>query len=148
MLKVFISYASEDRDLVLPYYDLLQADGIGAWMDTKNIHPGQNWELEITRAFKDAHIILLFCSSRSVNKRGFVRREANEAIENLKYLKPDDIYLIPVLLEPCELPPELSARLQYVRLDVSDGWDRVRRAIQLAAEQRSIDLKIGTVSGP
>ncbi|ASI69128.1 hypothetical protein BA022_11645 [Diaphorobacter nitroreducens] len=111
-LKVFVSYAKEDRGRALQYYELLAQEGAEPWMDVKKLLPGQNWEAEIERAFSEANVVVLLLSKRSVDKRGFVQREANDAIERLRYKQPTDIYVIPLLLEPCDVPAHISGRLQ------------------------------------
>lgn len=147
-LKVFMSYAKEDRDHALKYYDLLVREGASPWMDEKCLLPGQNWEAEIARAFSDANVVVLLLSNRSVNKRGFVQREANDAIEGLRYKQPTDIYVIPMLLEPCEVPRHIATRLQYVDLSTPGAWNQVRASLKLAAEQQSIELTHGLNAGP
>ena len=147
-LKVFVSYAKEDQALALDYYQKLTEEGFTPWIDTKHILPGQNWEAEIDKAFKEANVILLLLSPRSVDKRGFVQREANDAIENLRYKKPTDIYVIPLLLEKCEVPQPISQRLQYVDMSMTHAWEQVLAALKAAAEQQSIELTNGTTAGP
>ncbi|MDO4430154.1 MAG: toll/interleukin-1 receptor domain-containing protein [Lonepinella koalarum] len=73
-LKVFISYAKEDQKIAIQYYEWLETEGFMPWLDIKKLKGGQNWELEITRAFKSSHVIILLMSSKSVSKRGFVQR--------------------------------------------------------------------------
>lgn len=147
-LKVFVSYAKEDRDLALRYYELLLQEGASPWMDVKHLLPGQNWEAEIEKAFSDANVVMLLLSKRSVSKRGFVQREANDAIERLRYKQPTDIYVIPLLLEPCDVPSYISGRLQYVNLSTSGAWDQVKASLRIAAEQQSIELTTGLDAGP
>lgn len=147
-IKVFLSYAKEDRESALKYYELLLADGATPWMDVKRLLPGQNWEAEIERAFCDAHVVILLLSKSSVNKRGFVQREANDAVEKLRYKQPTDIYVIPLLLEPCDVPSHIAGRLQYVDLGTPGAWDQVRASLKLAAQQQSIELREGVSIGP
>ncbi len=147
-LKVFVSYAKEDRDQALKYYDRLSEEGTSPWMDVKHLLPGQNWEAEIEKALSDANVVVLLLSSQSVNKRGFVQREANQAIERLRYRQPTDIYVIPLLLEPCEVPSQISGRLQYVDLNTPGAWEQVAAALRVAAKQQSIELEKGVSSGP
>ncbi|MFZ2269148.1 MAG: TIR domain-containing protein [Azonexus sp.] len=147
-LKIFVSYAKEDRDLALKYYDLLLQEGAAPWMDVKHLLPGQNWEAEIDKAFSDANVVVLLLSKQSVNKRGFVQREANDAIERLRYKQPTDIYVIPLLLEPCDVPSHISGRLQYVDLSTAGAWDQVKTSLKIAAEQQSIELARGLDAGP
>ncbi|KAB1593815.1 TIR domain-containing protein [Burkholderia cepacia] len=147
-LKVFVSYAKEDRDLALKYYDLLLQEGTAPWMDVKHLLPGQNWEAEIDKAFSDANVVVLLMSKKSVNKRGFVQREANDAIERLRYKQPTDIYVIPLLLEPCDVPGHIAGRLQYVDLNTAGAWEQVQASLKIAAEQQSIELAKGLNTGP
>ena len=147
-LKVFISYAREDRERALHYYDLFAKEGVSPWIDVKQLLPGQSWEAEIDRALSDAHVVVLLLSKRSVTKRGFVQREANDAIDRLRYKQPTDIYVIPLLLDQCEVPSFIAGRLQYVDLNVDGAWDQVKASLRIASEQQSIQIEQGTISGP
>ena len=146
-LKVFVSYAKEDRDRALKYFDLLVKAGTTPWIDIKHLLPGQNWEAEIEKAFSDAHVVVLLLSKKSVSKRGFVQREANDAIERLRYKQPTDIYVLPLLLEPCDVPSHIAGRLQYVDLSTPGAWNQVCASLELAAEQQSIVLTQGVNVG-
>lgn len=147
-LTVFISYAREDQAQALHYYELLQREGVTPWIDVRNLLPGQNWEAEISKAFGEANVVILLLSPRSVSKRGFVQREANDAIERLRYKQPTDIYVIPLLLEPCEVPSQIAGRLQYVDLTSDGSWGRVKASLRLASAQQSIQLEQGVPHGP
>lgn len=147
-LKVFVSYAKEDLEQALQCFERLVDAGVTPWLDVKKLLPGQNWEAEIERAFSDANVIVILLSKCSVDKRGFFQREANEAIEKLRYKKPTDIYVIPLLLEACDVPSYIANRLQYVNLGANDAWDQIRSSLKLAAEQQSIVLAKGHALGP
>lgn len=146
-LTAFISYAKEDLDQALIYYDKLELEGVSPWLDVKKLLPGQNWEVEIDRALNSANLVVLLLSPKSVSKRGFVQREANEAIARLKYKLPTDIYIIPLLLEPCEVPEFISSKLQYLALSEPNAWDLVRASLQVASKQQSIQLANGIAHG-
>jgi len=143
-----MSYAKEDRELALEYYERLVSEGTVPWMDEKHLLPGQNWEVEIDKALRDANVVLLFLSKQSINKRGFVQREANDAFERLRYKQPTDIYLIPLLLEQCDVPSQIAERLQYIDLCTPGAWEQVCASLRLAAEQQSIELANGIIAGP
>ena len=147
-LKVFISYAKEDRAQALTYFDRLSGEGFSPWIDTKKLLPGQNWEAEIERAFSDANVVILLLSKNSVSKRGFVQREANAAIERLRYKQPADIYVIPLLLNLCEVPSHIAGRLQYLDVSTPGAWEQVLASLKLAAEQQSIEITNGLPIGP
>lgn len=146
-LNVFISYAKEDQSLALDYYARFNDEGVSPWIDYHKLLPGQNWEFEIDRALKEANVVVLLLSPRSVSKRGFVQREAKDAIEQLRYKKEGDVYILPLILEPCEVPSFISDKLQYVDMTSVGAWSRVHQALLLAAEQQQIDLQRGIVAG-
>lgn len=145
MLKIFLNHASEDRALVMPYFDKLKALGYDPWID-RALLPGQDWNEEIQRAFRSADVVLLFMSPRSVNKRGYVQKEIHDAMERLKFLLPGDIGVIPLMLEDCQVPSHISNSLQYTRLP--SDWHKVVSSLELAATQRSIAVNQGLELGP
>lgn len=145
MLKVFLNHAAEDKALVMPYFHKLKALGFEPWIDNR-ILPGQDWDEVIQRAFNAADVYLIFMTSRSVSKRGYVQREINDALEKQRYNLPGDIGLIPLLLEDCEIPVKVSRSHQYIRLP--DGWQDVVESLKLAAQQRSVAIHSGVENGP
>lgn len=147
-LRAFISYAKEDQAQALACYERLEQEGFDPWIDRRCLLPGQNWEFEIDRAMREAHVVILLMSPRSVSKRGFVQREANEAIERLRYKLPDDIYVVPLVLDPCIVPPQIAGRLQYIDLNEEGAWRQVVAALRRAAEQQSIEFTEGISQGP
>lgn len=147
-LKVFISYAKEDQPVALEYYQRLKDEHFDPWIDKLHILPGQNWSAEIDKAFKEANVILLLLSKQSVDKRGFVQREANDAIEYLRYKKPTDIYAIPLLIDDCDVPQPISQRLQYIDMRNTLAWEQVLASLRTAAEQQSIEITNGSAAGP
>lgn len=145
MLKLFLNHAREDRALVLPYLEKLKAIGHDPWID-KRLLPGQDWDEEIQRAFHSSDVVLMFMTPRSVNKRGYVQREINDALERLKSLLPGDIGVIPLMLEECEVPHKIARVLQYIRLP--NEWHTVVESLALAAQQRQIAVNEGLPLGP
>jgi hypothetical protein len=57
-LKVFLCYAHADRDLVRGLYTRLTKDGVNAGLDKAKLLPGQDWELEIRRAVREADVVI------------------------------------------------------------------------------------------
>lgn len=147
-LKIFISYAKEDLTYANDCFEKMARAGFDPWLDEKKLLPGHNWMLEIDKAFKGSHVILMLLSERSVNKRGFVQREANDALEELRYKKKDDIYIIPLRIEPCEIPLHLASRFQYLDLNSKDAWEKIFESLRTAASQQSIQLEQNEIKGP
>jgi hypothetical protein len=147
MFKTFISYATEDFEQVSAIRERLEAAGFSTWMDKKSILPGQNWEYEITKALKTCNVVLVFLSTNSFQKRGYVQREIALALDNLREKLEDDIYLIAIKLESIEVPDRLRIR-HWLDWRAADAWHKLTAALMAAATQQQVDLSIGQAHGP
>jgi hypothetical protein len=136
-LKVFLCHASGDKPAVERFYNTLVNDGIDAWLDKKNLIPGQNWQYEIPKAVKSSDVVIVFLSSLSVTKEGFVQKEIRIALDTADEKPEGTIFIIPARLENCEVPERL-ARFQWVDLFEEDGYERLYKALQLRAKSLSI----------
>lgn len=131
---LFISYATPDRERVLPYHDWLQAEGYETWIDCNQLLPGQNWDLEINRAIDRATLILAFVSENTIARRGYVQRELKIAIDRLRDRLSDDIYIIPILLDDVAIPDELK-RIQAISSSEPNCRPKIAAALQLQLER-------------
>ncbi len=104
-LKVFLSYASQDKPVVRELSRLLAGEGwIDPWIDEKKLLPGQDWRLKIEEAVETSDIVIICLSNNSVSKEGFIQKELRYAKE-IALEKPDEtIFLIPLRLDDCETP--------------------------------------------
>lgn len=114
--EVFISHAKEDIDVAEELFDFLLANGYTPWLDKKKLKVGANWDLEIKKALKESTFVIALLSSTSVNKRGYIQREFKYALEYWETKLNDDIYIIPILLDKCEVPEQLS-KFQWIEVD-------------------------------
>lgn len=143
--KIFLSYASEDYEVVADLYRYLRTMGCVPWMDRVDLLPGQEWRDEITRALTESDFILLCLSEASVNKRGYVQKEVKKALDLLDELPDSEIFLIPARLEECAIPPSLT-RKQWVDLYKEEGLRKLCLAIHAGLISRSAankDLRRG-----
>jgi formylglycine-generating enzyme required for sulfatase activity len=110
-LRVFLCHSSGDKPAVRELYQKLAAEGwIEPWLDEEKLSLGQHWATAIEEAIDSADIVIIFLSSHSVHKEGFVQRELNYAWE-LSLEKPREaIFLIPFRLDDCEPPRYLRSR--------------------------------------
>ena len=132
---VFLSYARLDKELVEKLYEQLSAAGFSPWMDIHNILPGEQWEASIRRAIRNAHFILVCLSANSVNRRGVIQKEIGYALEIQQEMLQSDIYLIPVLLERCDLPDHLAG-YQAVNWFEADGREKLLTALREGLDRR------------
>jgi len=124
--QIFISslsfYAKEDREKARLLYDRLVKENFNPWLDQVNLIPGEEWRSAIQKAIKDSRLFILCLPPRAVSKKGFFQREIREAIEQYYEHPKDVIYIIPVLLEQCQVPDNLS-HLHWVDISGEKGFD-------------------------
>lgn len=109
-LKVFLSYASQDKPAVRELYQRLrEEDWIAPWLDEENLRLGQHWTTAIEDALDSADAIIIFLSYNSVQKEGFIQKELNYAWDIWLEKPRNVIFLIPFRLDNCEVPRHLRA---------------------------------------
>jgi TIR domain len=135
---VFLAYAVEDLAIVRRLSDALRAAGCSPWLDKDRLMPGQNWTESINRAIADADAFVACFSPRSVSKRGEFQSELRQAMECAERRPLGDVFLLPVRLERCAVPPQIADRVQYVDLfpDWERGVKRLVKSIRRAARGR------------
>ena len=99
MARIFLCHASEDKAQVREVYHRLKTLGFAPWLDEVNILPGQDWDYEIEQALETADFVLVFLSTRSVGKVGYVQREFRRALYHSEKLPEGVIHTIPVSVQ-------------------------------------------------
>lgn len=129
--SVFLAYVDEDRDEVRKVRDALIEGGFNAWLDKDQLMAGQNWPRAIERAIAVADAFVPCFSTRAVAKRGTFQSELRYALDCARRRPLDDIYFVPVRLEACTLPRQVTDYTQYVDLfpDWRRGLRRLLRAL-------------------
>jgi hypothetical protein len=119
-IRVFLAYADEDRALVKKLYAELQKAGFEPWMDQEKLVPGQNWPRAIERAIDLSDFFLGCFSKRSIAKRGHFQCELRYALDLAARVPLEDIFLVPLRLDDCEVPRQIATKTQYV--DLFPDW--------------------------
>lgn len=146
-MKIFLAHAKEDEKITESIYDKLKDNGYTPWMDIRDIPAGVNWDYEIQKNFNNSNVIIIILSDVSCQKNGYIRREMNDAIDKLKYYKPDDIFVIPLLIDNSTVPTFISSKIQYIDYKREDGWELLEKSLALAATQQKIEITKGTTYG-
>lgn len=126
--KIFISYAKEDLGAVIEVYQKLRNMGFEPWLDEFNLLPGQNWQMEIPKAIRASDIVLVFFSTNSVSKRGYVQKEFKLALDTLAEIPSGQIFVIPIRLDDCEVPDNFRD-IHYCNLFQENGFNTIIKAI-------------------
>jgi hypothetical protein len=128
ILRIFLCHASEDKEAVRALYRNLRLPGFDPWLDEEKLLPGQDWDVEITKAIRSSHVFLV-CLSRRSDKRGYVQKEIVRALDVADEQPEGTIFLIPVLLEDCEVPDRLR-KWHWVNLAHDNGFGRLQASLK------------------
>lgn len=119
---VFLSFASEDREIVRAVRDKLALMNVETFFDESSLAPGAPWRKEIEEGIRSAWLFVPFLSRRALAQRHTPRvfwREWNTAAEQVKDLPASSRFVVPVALDDTpQNAPELPAAFrepQWVR---------------------------------
>lgn len=129
---VFLCHSSNDKQQVRKLNKRLVADNIETWLDEEKLLPGQDWEYEISKAIASSDAIVVCLSKNSVSKEGFVQKEIRFALDKAEEKPEGTIFIIPALLENCEVPQRLSRR-HWVKLFEKNGYNLLMKALAVRA---------------
>jgi len=124
----------EDKPVVRLLYQGLKAIGVDPWLDEEELVGGDPWRSKAERAVGDSDAVAVILSHASVKKRGFVQKEIREAISQRELYPDDALFVIPVRLEPCQIPHALS-EWQCVDLYSAEGWASLVKSLEARIDQ-------------
>jgi len=139
-LKVFLCHAHADRDPVRALYTRLTNDGVDAWLDKAKLLPGQDWELEIRKAVREADVVVV-CLSKQFNQAGFRQKEVRLALDTAMEQPEGEIFIIPARLEECDNLESLR-KWHWVDLFEEDGYQMLMRALRARADRIGATLQV------
>jgi formylglycine-generating enzyme required for sulfatase activity len=106
MVDIFISYASEDRERVVPIVETLEQQGWSTFWDWKSIPVGKSWRQFINEGLNEAKCVLVLWSKKSI--------ESEWVIEEADYGKSNKV-LVPALIDDVR-PPIGFGQIQAANL--------------------------------
>ncbi|MFN2103830.1 MAG: toll/interleukin-1 receptor domain-containing protein [Candidatus Promineifilaceae bacterium] len=134
MADVFISYASEDREMAQKLAHAIGATGRSVWWDRKII-AGQTFDQVIENELDTARSVVVLWSKHSI---------ASEWVKNEAAVASERSVLVPALIESVKLP------LEFRRKQTADliGWDGDSTHSGFTALCDGISAAIGSAPQP
>ena len=74
-MKIFLSYPSQDRELVEPIYLALRAQGHKVFFDRAELPPGEEYDNRIRAAIESADLLIFILSPNAVDAGSYTLTE-------------------------------------------------------------------------
>ena len=87
MVDIFVSYASQDRDVAFRIVGFLEQQGITCWVAPRDVPPGVEYGQAIISGIEQSRALVLILSDQS-NDSMFVRKEVERAVSKTKPVLP------------------------------------------------------------
>ncbi len=115
--RIFVSHATADAHYADRIAAALKVFGLDAWYAEWELGAGDSIVEQIDAALATSDVLLVVLSPQSVESR-WVRRELSAGLA--KQLAGQDVVVIPVVVEQCEIPPLLE---DVVHIDLSEDFE-------------------------
>lgn len=148
--KIFISYITENFNIVELIKKELQYAGAQVWLDKDVLTPGVRWKKEIRTNIEESDFFLAFFSKEYHTKqRSYMNEELTIAIENMRLLHSEKVWFIPIRIDDCKIPDievgkgESLGALQWIDLDsrnIEQGLEKLVRLLNPPRELVTINL--------
>jgi hypothetical protein len=133
--RIFVAYVLEDVEIAEKLFVAFEALDYAPWLDRQKLLPGQNWPQRIQEAIENADFFIPCFSRNSIRKRGGFQAEIRHALECGSRRPLDDVFMIPVRLDDCQVPARIQRETQYV--DLFPDWDAgLERIMAIIEAQR------------
>jgi hypothetical protein len=128
-LRVFLCHSHSDKQAVHELYHRLCIEGFDPWLDEEKLLPGQDWQYEITKAVQNTDVVVICLSLGAINKKGYLQNEIKQALDVADEQPEGTIFLIPLQLEPCDIPDRLQRWHSVCLLD-KKGYEQLVSALK------------------
>lgn len=126
---VFLSYASEDRQVARRLGDALRGLGLEVWYDESELGGGDAWDQKIRKQIRDCDYFMALISAQTeARHEGYFRREWRFAVERTLDMADDHLFLLPVVIDDTD-----QARARVPEKFLSVQWLRVPGGAPTAA---------------
>jgi hypothetical protein len=137
-MRIYLCHARANKRDVRGLRSVLRTDGFASWIAADDILPGQDRDLEVSKAVRLSKVVIVCLSRVAFTEIGVIHDDISHVLDIAQHQPQGSIYIIPLLLEPCKMQRRL-ARLQCVNWYEGSVSFRLRKALLHCAEELGID---------
>jgi hypothetical protein len=127
---VFLSYASEDRELVDRLAEKLKFEGVRVWQDHQNLRAGDDWHYQLMHVISNKvdYLVVVQTPAMTGRIKGAYYEEIRAALECQKQMKAGFNFVIAARTGDADVLPEI-AHLHSISVDTGEGVKALARHI-------------------
>jgi DNA-binding NarL/FixJ family response regulator len=140
-LEVFICYSRNDEEIAYElYHRLSKVPWVNIWIDKENLLGGQNREIEIEKAVRNADVVVVCISQSWTTKQGAIHREVRLVLDFALNVPDGEIFIVPLKLEACDLPLKLQhlEAVDYIGDNKENAYKRLLASLSNRASSLGI----------
>lgn len=104
-MKIFISYAREDRSIAMRFFSMARKRGHEPWLDNQSLPVGAQWEKLIDNAIRNADLVVVLITKRLLRRpESYVARELEIAGQYWPTRLKHQAWIIPVTFGGATIP--------------------------------------------
>ena len=135
--SIFISYASQDQKVANTLCKALEGRGFSCWVASRNIAPGENFQIAIVRAIRAAKIMLLVFTGNSNN--------SDEMAKELALASQSKLIVVPLLID--DVRPNDAFSYEFATRQWIDFFSDWETAIEQLAHRIAAALATDAPAG-
>jgi len=135
---IYLSHADADVHAARILKRWLRYLGYQVYSALDDVQPGENLEVVPEKKMAQAALSLLCISNGARNEKGRCQKEWNWIRDRLDEMAEDDIFAIPIMLEPGDSPFKFK-QIQSVKLFEQGGFERLRLSLNRLVDQNVLN---------
>lgn len=145
LMKIFLSYASEDRPAATAIQLALRAQGHKVFFDREDLPPGDEYDARIRQAIENADLFLFLISPQALDSGSYTLTEL--AIADKTWRHPSG-RMLPVVLRPTPLDtvPEVLRSVTLLQPEGNVTGSVADAVYRIAKARRNRHLKLAAIA--
>ena len=133
--SIFISFASQDHRVAMTLCQALETRGFKCWISSRDIEPGENFQVAIVRAIRQAKIMLLVFTANSNN--------SEEMNKELALASQSKLIVVPLRIE--DVTPNEAFAYEFATrqwIDFFADWEVAIQQLSQRIENATRDVVV------